>query len=166
MRLLFVLTLIAWTQATFAQIQCNVSLSDLSGTKKYPAIVGGELDILLPNTKETKKAVFIGRNLRLDGSTKKFSFFVPSENIIHVLRPSELTIELNGKVIDGDRLQPVVAGINQEDGTCAAYSIFNCMRQLHYDGRTGNGKLEAWLAEEPGRHRLLTPCAPGQAPVA
>lgn len=139
-----------------ADSDCSVYLTERSASEKYPLKLGGEVQISLPEQVGIVSAYFLGRNLRIDGTTKKFAFFVPSQNKIHVLRESELEILQGEAGVEAGDLQPIVAGIKQEDGTCAAFSIFNCMRQMHHDGNAGNGKLAEWMKDEPGRMRLLT----------
>lgn len=135
---------------------CELILSKAADGLKYPARAGDAVKVVLPGESQSLEGVFLGRLLALDGQTKKFAILVPEQKKIHIFRSNEIRVLQGENEISSESLEPVVAGINQEDGTCAAFSIYNCMRQMGYSGHEGNSELAKWLADEAGRHRLLT----------
>jgi len=101
-------------------------------------------------------AVFLGRLVLLDGVSKDVALYEPATQIVHLIPLEKLTLHSDGEAVDGSLLQPIVMSINQEGGTCAAFSIFNCFRQLHLSAIEGNGNLASQLSSEMGRAALLT----------
>jgi hypothetical protein len=136
-----------------------LQLESISGaSKKYALPQGASVRLREEGTENAWDMVFIGRTFRLDRSTQDFAFFESKTSMVHFFDAKKIRIETLGEDGSGTsygKIAPLVRSRNQQGNTCAAYAIFNCFRQLHELGHTGNGNLAVVLADEGDRQDFL-----------
>lgn len=131
--------------------RCHATISALADHKPYKLSIGQEVQLTLPD-KGPQLAHFLGRLLRVNGSTKDFGFFAPQTMSLHFV-PQSFMVWNN--MLSKQDIQPVPRSISQVGPTCAAFTIFNCIRQLYYWERYGNQSIQEHLGTEQDRVRML-----------
>lgn len=135
---------------------CERYLVDAGAVAKAPGAYGlarGDRVKLRAGAAQPVNAVFLGRLVGLDNTTVDLAFYDPTAALIHVIPKDRISITRGTptETIAIEDTSPAVRSVNQEGATCAAYSMFNCLRQMQYDGHEGNKKLKDAISNEPGR---------------
>lgn len=160
LRLLVVCLLVLYSVAGYAANSiCNAVILPPKVSPKYSLAVGQHAQLQFEG-KPTLDTIFLGRLLRINHSPKDLAFFDGNEMRIHVVPSDGVSLwgaNTAGELVpvDQNTSHPIVRSINQVGPTCAAFSIYNCMRQMHYWEYKGNGALANHLAEEQDRTRFL-----------
>ncbi|MBI3555198.1 MAG: hypothetical protein HY074_02900 [Deltaproteobacteria bacterium] len=128
----------------------------VAASRKHQLAHGEAVKLQFGDETAMADAVFLGRLVPLDGVATELAFYELGRQLVHVIPISKISIKrVSGEDVDVQSSTPVVRSINQEGGTCAAFSMFNCMRQMHLFGQDGNDVMKAELATEAGRMGLL-----------
>ena len=133
-----------------------IEANAVAASTKYRLAPGEAVKMQFGDEPAQVAAVFLGRLVPLDGVAKEFAFYEPGRQLVHLILIEKTNIQRpTGEGISADDTAPLVRSINQEGGTCAAYSMFNCMRQMQLLGQDGNDVLKTELESEQGRSGLL-----------
>ncbi len=98
---------------------------------------------------------FLGRLLSVQGETTEAAFFITDGGTvgIHYFKIEKLDLsEIENGLEDSFR---VVRSFNQEGGTCAAYSLYNCMRQLDERKVIQGDAFSKEMVDEDSRTHLI-----------
>lgn len=139
-----------------ASTQCKAYLGSQLGAR-YKLEIGQVLEIeIIKNGRAERQIVsFLGKARHIDGSISGAFFFNAEKMRIEFIGIEHIQFFERTNLIDLDEVAPIVRSINQQGGTCAAYAIFNCFRQLYEDGYLGNGMLAHHLGDEASRNRFF-----------
>lgn len=143
-----------------ANTKCRAYLAGLSASPRFALDIGAPINIELEIEGTTKKikANFLGISKYIDGTSSGAFFFDAKEKIIHFIGIGDVKFyqDTLGQQMEVPEnfLAPIVRSINQQGGTCAAFAIFNCMRQLFINGDEGNGMIFHHMDSEPARLRF------------
>jgi hypothetical protein len=120
--------------------------------------IGSKVHIVPGGGRAPFNATFIGRSVTVNGKEYYAFFKEGSSSEIFVIPPTDsIRIEsMNGQALTSKSFRSTVHSINQVGETCAAYSVFNCFRQLQIHGKQGNGNLNTKLRDEVERVSFLT----------
>ncbi|MBI3543738.1 MAG: hypothetical protein HY075_10745 [Deltaproteobacteria bacterium] len=156
----FLFAFLLCAQGAWAATICErflVQASAVASSKRYDLVQGEPVKLQLGDDPALSDVVFLGRLVTIDGVSRELAFYDSAKKLLHIVPVSKLSIQREGgEALSADKTPPVVRSINQEGGTCAAFSIFNCMRQLHYVlGKKGSEALQKQLDNEQGRTGLL-----------
>ncbi len=138
-----------------AASRCQLTATEATNHPAYKIGIGNQVTLSV-NDAPAVTGIFLGRLIRIGGETKGVPLFLPNENKI-LLAPGldTLVFDSGGKPIAPEELFPVARSVNQWGGTCAAFTIFNCLRQMSYRGFRGNNSLPDHLRSEEARWRLF-----------
>jgi hypothetical protein len=119
--------------------------------------IGSKVHIVPGGGRAPFNATFIGRSVSVEGRDYYAFFKEGSSSEIFVIPPSDsIRIKsMNGKALTSNSFRSTAFGLSQTGGTCAAYALYNCFRQLDIHQKNGNGDLKKWLKDEPSRVSFL-----------
>lgn len=159
LRYLLIAVLFVCSSVAHAKTLCEKFLIEASAVASYSGFgltQGEPVKIQFGEDSNRASAVFLGRLIGLQDTSPDLLFYEQERKLIHIIPIQKLSIQRrSGESISAHDSSPIVRSENQEGGTCAAYSIFNCLRQLHYTGRDGNGTIAKQIETESGRQHLL-----------
>lgn len=156
--LAFVLSIL--TRFVEANTACDIHIQKLSSSTRYSLSIGDEVEVQLEKNGELKtfRANFLGLSRYIDGSSSGVFVFDAKELRIHFVGMDSVSFFQNHNglnvAVPSSAVAPIVRSINQQGGTCAAFAIFNCMRQLYLNGFEGNGMVHHHMQSEPSRTRF------------
>lgn len=161
MRLIFALHGLALATFTLgignldAAPRCQITTAEASKHPNYKIALGNQVSLSIDQAPPVA-GTFLGRLIRIGGETKGVPIHVPNEGKILLVPGQDLGLfDASGRPIAPEETFPVVRSVNQWGGTCAAFTIFNCLRQMHYRGFRGNNSLPEHLRSEEARWRLF-----------
>jgi hypothetical protein len=128
-------------------------------SKKYALGQGAKVILREQGRNTPFEAIFFGRSVRLNGTTHEYVFYEWKSGTIHLVEPQNVRVTSLGEDGSGvayGKIAPIVRSRNQQGPTCAAYTLFNCFRQLNTGVRVrGNGVLAKTLEDEGSRQDFL-----------
>ncbi|MBC7690612.1 MAG: hypothetical protein H7222_02495 [Methylotenera sp.] len=98
---------------------------------------------------------FLGRIQNAGGSSHSYLFYDTASQEIHSIPADRVALsDAQGSAIEASRGKLYVRSENQEGPTCAAYSLFNCLRQVALDEKAPD-RVRLAVSDESHRIKLL-----------
>jgi hypothetical protein len=125
--------------------------------KDIPRVEIGQLVQFAEAHRPPRPGIFLGRLVDVDGSSKLVGIYEPRKNVIHYIPEEKFHLDRPAGPVRKEELTPIVRNVAQVGPTCAAFSTFHCLREIHLRGGANpGGPLPRALASESERMRLLT----------
>lgn len=143
----------SWSSSCIAMIDTAALKASTFGLT-----IGDNVNLMLDDSYVTD-AKFLGQIIDYDGTPEDFAFYDHTTSSVHIF-PADNTLfsdSIGSDVVEVDLVRPetVAKTERQVGGTCAAYAIYNCQRQMLYQGHEGNGRNTEELATEESRAEAL-----------
>lgn len=141
--------------------ECIVRVDNILSRSNQDSIglrVGDKVELQIEREVPIKNASFLGQLIGLDGKPQDYAFLDHINSTVHIFPEQKVNftdLYNNPKSVQEIDPEKLVKTQQQEGGTCAAFAIFNCQRQMLYSGHKGNGKNAKELSSESERIKTI-----------